>query len=64
MGDSGLVVGVLLGKKFSPGGLPLRLEIASLSGDLSGNTNRLDPVGLDETAESQVQVDHRGPRRN
>ena len=54
-GDSGLVVGVLLGKKFSPGGLPLRLEIASLSGDLSGNTNRLDPVGLDETAESRFK---------
>ena len=53
--DSGIVVGGLIGRRLSPGGIPLRLEMDGLFGDLSGRTNRLDPVGLDETAESKFK---------
>ena len=52
--DSGFVGGVLLGKKFDINSLPLRIELDSSFGDLSAASNRLDPVGLDETVKSEI----------
>ena len=49
------VGGGLIGQKFTIGGVPLRIEVAGTFGDLSATTNTLDPVGLDETAESTVR---------
>ena len=51
--DAGFVVGALVGKKFEIGGAPLRVEVDGTFGDMSANTNKLDPEGLDETAESE-----------
>ena len=53
--DTGLVVGALVGKKFDFGDVPLRLEVDATFGNLSANTDRLDPEGLDETAESEFR---------
>ena len=50
--DIGGVGGVLLGKKFALGRVPLRLELDSTFGSLSADTNRLDPQGRDETAKA------------
>ena len=52
--DSGFVGGALLGKKFEINSLPLRIELDSSFGDLSAASNRLDPVGLDETVKSEI----------
>ena len=53
--DAGLVVGALIGKKLNINGVPLRIELDGTFGDLSAETNRLDPEGLDETAESKFR---------
>lgn len=53
--DSGLVFGMLAGKKFALGGWPLRFEIDATLGDLTARSNQLDPVGLDETVEVEFR---------
>ncbi len=52
---AGFVGGGLIGKKFSLGGVPLRIEFNGLFGNMSAETNKLDPVGLDETAEAELR---------
>ena len=54
-GDSGFVVGALVGKKLDIGGVPLRMEFDGMSGRMSARSNRLDPEGLDETAKSEFR---------
>ena len=49
------VGGVLVGKKFTLGSVPLRVELDGTFGDISAKTNRLDPQALDETARSEFQ---------
>ena len=49
------VGGLLIGKKVNINGIPLRLEIDGTFGDISASTNKLDPIGLDETAETNVR---------
>lgn len=53
--DAGFVGGVLAGKRFEMGGVPLRIELDGTFGDMSGKTNQLDPEGLDETAELKLR---------
>ena len=48
-----LLACALAGMKISAAGIPLRFELAGAFGNLSGNTNQLDPVGLDETVDSR-----------
>ena len=52
--DSGFVGGPMLGKRFEINGLPLRIELDATFGSLSSASNRLDPVGLDETVKSEI----------
>lgn len=52
--DSGFIGGALIGKRFHISALPLRVEIDGSFGDLSASSNRLDPVGLDETVRSEL----------
>ena len=52
--DSGFVGGPMLGKRFDINGLPLRIELDATFGSLSATSNRLDPVGLDETVKSEI----------
>ena len=51
--DTGFVGGVILGRKFDAGGLTLRMELDGTLTNVSASTNKLDPEGLDETAESE-----------
>ncbi len=51
--DTGFVGGVLVGRKFDVGGLTLRMELDGALTNVSASTNKLDPEGLDETAESE-----------
>ena len=63
--DSGFMGGVLLGKKFAVGGVPLRIELDGAFGDSSAATNRIDPTpvsvqpsppgGHDETVVSEYR---------
>ncbi len=53
--DSGLVFGVLAGRRLAIAGLPLRLEIDGMIGDMTARSNRLDPEGLDETVEVEYR---------
>ena len=53
--DAGFVGGALIGKQFGLGGMPLSIELDGTFGDLSANTNKLDPEGLDETAASKFR---------
>ncbi len=53
--DAGFAGGVLAGKRFEIGGVPFRLEFDGTFGDMSAKTNKLDPEGLDETAESEFR---------
>ncbi len=46
------VAGALAGMKIRAAGIPLRIELDGVFGNMSGNTNQLDPVGLDETVDS------------
>ncbi len=51
--DTGFVGGVLAGRKFDAGGLTLRVELDGALTNVSASTDKLDPEGLDETAESE-----------
>lgn len=52
---TGGVGGMLLGKRFDTGLIPLRVELDATFGSLSADTNRLDPRDLDETARSKYR---------
>ncbi len=51
--DTGFVGGVIVGRKFDVGGLTLRMELDGALTNVSASTNKVDPEGLDETAESE-----------
>ena len=51
----GFVGGVLIGQKFEIGGVPFRIELDGMLGDMSAASNRLDPEGLDETVKSEFR---------
>ena len=51
--DTAFIGGVLVGKKFDVGGLTLRIELDGALTNVSASTDKLDPEGLDETAESE-----------
>ena len=51
--DTGFVGGVLVGRKFDVSGLALRVELDGTLTNVSASTDKLDPEGLDETAESE-----------
>ena len=56
--DAGLVGGVLIGRKFEVGGMPLRIELDGTFGGGSAKTNRIDPGNPDdpdETVESEFR---------
>ena len=53
--DVELVGGGLLGIRHRVGRVPLRFEVDGTVGDIQAMTNRLDPQGLDETAESKLR---------
>ncbi len=53
--DSGLVFGVLAGRKLELAGIPLRLEVDGMLGDMTARSNRVDPEGLDETVEVEFR---------
>ena len=53
--DDGFAGGLLVGKKFTIGDVPFRLEVDGTFGDLSADTNTLDPEGLDETAKAEFR---------
>ena len=53
--DVELVGGGLLGIKRRIGPVPIRFELDGTVGDMQATTNRLDPQGLDETAESKLR---------
>ena len=56
--DTGLVGGVLVGRKFEAGGLPLRIELDGTLGGGSARTSRIDPGNPDdpdETVESEFR---------
>ena len=54
--DGGLVGGVLVGRKFEVGGVPLRIELDGTFGNMSAKTDRIDPLSdpPDETVESEL----------
>ena len=52
---AGEVGGVLVGRRFVVGGVPLRIEVDGTFGDVSASSNRLDPRDLDETAETELR---------
>ena len=54
-GEGGFVGGVLVGRKFEVGGLPLRFEIDGAFGGMSAKTKQIDPRYLDETVESDFR---------
>ncbi len=51
--DPGFVGGAFVGRKFDVGGLTLRGELDGTLTNVSASTDKLDPDGLDETAESE-----------
>lgn len=62
--DDGFMGGVLLGRKFAVGGVPLRIELDGAFGGPSATTNRIDPApaapppppgGHDETVVSEYR---------
>ena len=53
-GDNGFIGGLLLGKKLKLHDLPLRIEIDGTFGDILSSSNKLDPVSLDETVETDM----------
>lgn len=50
--DTGFSGGFLVGRKFDVGGLNLRMELDGVITHVSASTDKLDPEGLDETAEA------------
>ena len=53
--DTGFIGGVLAGWKFEVDGTRLRVELDGAFGDLTAQSNQLDPEGLDETVETDVR---------
>lgn len=53
--ESAPVGSVLVGKKFTLGFVPLRVELDGTFGDIAAKTDRLDPQAFDETARSEFQ---------
>ena len=55
--DAGTVVGVLVGRRFEIGSVPLRVELDGTFGDMSAKTSRIDPrfQPPDETVESEFR---------
>ena len=56
--DAGFAASALLGRKLEIGGVPLRVELDGTFGDMSANTNRIDPGNPDdpdETVESEFR---------
>ena len=53
--DSGFISGALIGNNFDINEVPLRIEIDISPGNVSAETNQLDPFGLDETARSDYE---------
>lgn len=55
--NTGFIGGVLVGKKFTIGGVSLRSEFDAMFGDMFAKTNTLDPTpeGLDETAKAEFR---------
>ena len=53
--DAGFAGGALIGKKFELDGVPFRIELDGTFGDMSAKTDRVDPQGRDETAESKFR---------
>ena len=53
--DVELVGSALVGRRLGIGAVPLRLEFDATIGDMRATTNRLDPQGLDETAEAKFR---------
>ena len=51
--DTGFAGGAFVGGKFDVGGLTLRGELDGTLTNVSASTDKLDPEGLDETAESE-----------
>ena len=51
--DTGFAGGAFVGGKFDVGGLTLRGELDGTLTNVSASTDKLDPEGLDETAESK-----------
>ena len=54
-GDTGSAAGVVAGRDFRLGRVPLRLEADAAFGGLPGATRQLDLVGRDETAASELR---------
>lgn len=52
--ETGYVGGALMGKKFDFGGVLLRIEVDGTFGVMSAKSNKLDPIGLDETVETKI----------
>ena len=53
--DGDLVGGVLAGRKFTLNGARFRIELDGTFGDLSAESNRVDPPGGDETASARLR---------
>ncbi|MYD77020.1 MAG: hypothetical protein F4244_10545 [Gammaproteobacteria bacterium] len=53
--ESGLVGGVLLGRRMERGNLPIRIEFDAMIGGKTAVTNRLDPRIMDETVRSEFR---------
>ena len=53
--DVELTGSALVGRRLRIGPVPLRLEFDAAFGDMRATTNRLDPEGLDETAEAKFR---------
>ena len=53
--DVELAGSALVGRRLAIGPVPLRLEFDATFGDMWAATNRLDPQGLDETAETKFR---------
>ena len=51
--DTGVIGGFLAGRKFYISGLTLRTELDAAITNASASTDKLDPEGLDETAQSE-----------
>ena len=53
--DVELTGSALVGRRLAIGPVPLRLEFDATFGDMRATSNRLDPQGLDETAEAKFR---------
>ncbi len=53
--DGDLVGGLLAGRKFTLNGARFRIELDGTFGDMSARSDRVDPIGRDETARSWLR---------